>query len=195
MTRANRAKCPPRKSASCGAASWKKLPAAWLESGTRIALRREGSRELANLHSRATAEGNHLVGDYEVTLEAGSYRASVRANGFETLVDPSPIEISTGSETTRDFILTRTKPVESNEQGIRGVVTVIDSGATPPPIKIQIATLGSSRPPLNVQPGSNVSFSQNLPPVGTPSPPLPRASPAPRARPSMFSKGVTRGST
>ncbi len=129
-----------------------------------IALRREGSRGLAILRSRATAEGNHQVGDYEVTLEAGSYRASVRADGFETFIDLTPIEVPAGGETTRDFVLTRSKPTESKGQGIRGVVTIIDSETTPPPIKIQIRALGRQQPPIDVQQGSNVSFSQDLPP-------------------------------
>jgi hypothetical protein len=129
----------------------------------RISLRREGSRELATLRSRGAADGQHQVGDYEVTLEAGTYSASVRANGFELLVDPTPIEVLASGDSKRDFVLTRVKPEESKGQGIRGVVTIIDSGATPPPIKVQVATLGSSQPPIDVHQGNNVSFSQDLP--------------------------------
>jgi hypothetical protein len=129
-----------------------------------IALRREGTRELAIVRSRATADGDHQVGDFDVTLAAGSYRASVRAAGLETFIDQQPIEITAGGETTRDFVLSRPKPEESKGQGIRGVVTIIDSGVTPPPIQIQILPLGRGLAPIDLALGSNVAFSQDLPP-------------------------------
>lgn len=131
----------------------------------RIALRREGSRGLALIHSRSTADNKHQVGDYEITLEAGTYHASVLAAGFERLIDLKPIEIKADEETERDFVLSRPQPPEAKEQGIRGVVTIVDSESTPPPIKIQIVPLsGGSRIPLDVQPASNGAYSQALPP-------------------------------
>jgi hypothetical protein len=130
----------------------------------RIVLRREGTRELAAISSRATTEGQHQIGDYEVTLEVGTYRASVTAAGFEMFIDPQPIEIKSGEDTKRDFVLSRPEPEDSKGQGIRGVVTIIDSQATPPPIKVRIIPLGSARPaPIDAQQSTNVTFSQDLP--------------------------------
>jgi hypothetical protein len=130
----------------------------------RIALRREGSRELISVRSRAATEGQHQLGDYQVTLEAGIYTASVMAAGYETFTDPQTIVIKPGEETNRDFLLIRPEAEESKDQGIRGVVTSVDSGATPPPIKIQIVPLGVARATsIDVPPASNGAYSQDVP--------------------------------
>ncbi len=131
----------------------------------RITLRREGSRGVAILHSRSTADDQHQAGDYEIALEAGSYRASVRASGFETFVDLQPIEIRADETTERDFVLQRPEPPVATDQGIRGLVTIVDSGATPPPIRLQIRPLGSAgSAPLEVAPESSGVYRQPLAP-------------------------------
>jgi hypothetical protein len=132
---------------------------------SRISLRREGASQLITVRSRGTPEAEHQVGDYEVTLEAGIYRASVMATGFETLTDPEPIEIKSGEEAERDFVLSRRKPEESEGQGIRGVVTIVDSRTTPPPIRIQIVPLaGRSPTPIDVSSATSGAYSQELQP-------------------------------
>lgn len=130
----------------------------------RIMLRREGTNELVTVVSRGSADGQRQAGDYRVTLEAGVYRASVMAAGFETLVDPNSIEIKADEDTERDFVLRRREPTPPADQGIRGVVTVVDSNAKLPAVKLQIAPLtGASLAPIEVPLAANGSFSQRLP--------------------------------
>jgi hypothetical protein len=51
--------------------------------------------------------GRSGTGGYEVILPAGAWRASVRADGFETLLEAQPIDVSADRVTGHDFVLTR----------------------------------------------------------------------------------------
>jgi len=130
----------------------------------RIMLRRDGSNRVVTVYSRGGVEGDRQVGDYEVSLEAGVYRASVMAAGFATFVDPTPLEIKSDADTERDFVLRRREPPPPTDQGIRGVVTVVDSRTTPPSIKLQIVPLtGEPAAPIDVSLAANGSYTQRLP--------------------------------
>ncbi|MBN1912057.1 MAG: carboxypeptidase regulatory-like domain-containing protein, partial [Pirellulales bacterium] len=86
-----------------------------------IALRRNGSPQMTSVFTRGAGK---QVGFYSVVLQTGSWRASVKAPGFEMLVDPKPIAIAEGKETTRDFVLRRRVEKPPTNQGIKGIVRV-----------------------------------------------------------------------
>jgi hypothetical protein len=90
--------------------------------GARIVLRhRQGAPRPEEVISGGGSE--KTGGQYQIVLEAGSYQASVSATGFQTLVDPNPIEILAGKTTNRDFVLVRTQPVPPAKQGIQGRIS------------------------------------------------------------------------
>jgi hypothetical protein len=47
------------------------------------------------------------AGGYEIAMPAGSWRASVRADGFDFLLEERPIDVSADTVTGHDFVLTR----------------------------------------------------------------------------------------
>jgi hypothetical protein len=131
----------------------------------RILLRREGTPRLINVISRDAAESQE-AGAYAITLEEGTYHAAVIASGYETLQDPEPIVITAGEDAERDFPMKRPQPEQPTDQGIRGVVTLVDSGAAAanPPIKIEIKPLGlTPGDAVEAPPSSNGAFIQELP--------------------------------
>lgn len=131
----------------------------------RTTLRRQGTSELRTVISRATAAGDRQIGDYEVVLPVGTYEAAVVADGFDSLQDPEPIEVTEGQDTTRDFLLQRPQPEEASGQGVHGVVTLTDTApqTTPPPIQLLVFALdGDSAVPVAVS--DSGEFSQDLPP-------------------------------
>ncbi len=110
-----------------------------------ISLRRNGSAQLAKVLTRAADKDGKRAGFYKVVLQAGSWRASVKASGFEILVDPKPIAIKAGKEATRDFILKRRDQKPPTNQGIKGVVRVRGQRLPklPPDLKVEIKPMVS----------------------------------------------------
>lgn len=93
--------------------------------GARIFLKNtKGPAPLIEILS-STKSGD-AAGRYEVILPAGTYRASVIAVGFETLVDAVPIEIVADKTETRDFVLKRLVPPIARDQGIKGTIRAVD---------------------------------------------------------------------
>ncbi len=76
-------------------------------ANARLALRRDGTNQLIHTRSRADNHQEYHVGDYEITLECGTYHASVMAAGFEPFVLSNSIVIRSGIETEQDFALKR----------------------------------------------------------------------------------------
>ncbi len=89
--------------------------------GAEILLRRDGTRNLTRVIS-ATGKD---PGNYEISLPVGTWRASVSAVGFTQLVDATPIEITAGNTTKRDFEMERPVSDPKTDQGIRGGVRII----------------------------------------------------------------------
>ncbi len=97
-----------------------------------------GKRALTQLVTRAqdrkTGRG---AGGYNDTLAVGEWRASVAANGFETLVEQPPLEIVAAQPTIHDFVLKRERLPKIRDQGITVRVTVddpkTDANALPKP--------------------------------------------------------------
>ena len=99
--------------------------------------------------SQRQARPGKPLGSYSVELQTGSFRASVAASGFATLVDPQPIAIAAGQTTQRDFVLTREAVEPPSDQGIRGTVRL--GGPRPtagpaPKIQVQIIPFGPGAP-------------------------------------------------
>ncbi len=111
-----------------------------------IALRRDGSPQLAKVITRGTDKDGKQAGFYNVVIQTGSWRASVKAAGFETLVDPKPITIEAGKEVTQDFTLKRRPQKPPGNQGIKGIVRVHGSrlGQFPPDMKVEIIPVASA---------------------------------------------------
>ncbi len=117
--------------------------------GARISLRREGGeRSLERVTSQRQERPGKPLGAYAVELQTGSYRASVAASGFATLVDPQAIAITAGQTTQRDFVLTRLAVEPPSDQGIRGTVRLGGPRSTGPvpKIQVQIIPLGPGAP-------------------------------------------------
>lgn len=113
-----------------------------------ISLRRNGSAQLAKVLTRAADKDGKQAGFYKVVLQVGSWRASVKAPGFEIFVDPKPITIEAGKEATRDFILKRRTQKPPSNQGIKGIVRVRGSrlGKLPADLKVEIKTVVGAMP-------------------------------------------------
>ena len=110
--------------------------------GARVALRPQAGGRPTTVLARGT--GDKDPGAYSTTLPAGAYRASASALGFETVVDPEPIDVSAEEGANRDFILTRVIPPPPRDQGIRGTITVRDARgpvALLPPITVSFRSL------------------------------------------------------
>jgi hypothetical protein len=91
-----------------------------------ISLRRtDGDRELVRVASGdKDPKAGREAGQYAIVLAAGTWRASVSAKGFQTLVDPQPIVIDPKKAAVRDFLLTRPVPEPVEGQGIKGLITI-----------------------------------------------------------------------
>ena len=121
----------------------------------RIALRPADTGRLRKVFTRDAQRDPSLSGGYAVHLPAGTWRAAVSADGFETLIDPQPIDIPANGEATRDFILRRTTPETPAGQGIRGIV-LWPQDAARPRIELRIEPLkrpggGQPAPVLDAQ--------------------------------------------
>ena len=131
-----------------------------------VALRRtQGGRQMTRVVTRGEDRTGKATGYYEVVLEAGEWRASVSADGFETFVDPKQIAILPGKVETRDFVLTRSKPPEPTDQGIRGVVTVYDPSqrtSVPPDVRLTIVPVGDPRGGPEFSPDGKGAYQQAL---------------------------------
>lgn len=139
-----------------------------------VSLRREhGGRRLTRIVARKGGSDRQDAGGYEVVLEAGTWRASAAAEGFETLVDPNPIRIVEGRTATRDFILTREKPNKPERQGIKGLVSLAHPksphGAsataerTAPQVEVQIVRMPrAGRPGHRLRPQTGGQYAQDL---------------------------------
>ncbi len=123
--------------------------------GARIALRRQGGeRRVVRVTSQRQARPGQPLGSYSVELPTGTFRASVAASGFATLVDPQPMAIAAGQTTERDFVLAREAMEPPSDQGIRGTVRLAGPRPTAgsgPQIQVQIIPFGpgpAAGPPL-----------------------------------------------
>lgn len=118
--------------------------------GARISLRRQGAeRGLVRVTSQRQARPGKPLGSYAVELQTGSFRASVAAAGFTTLVDPEPIAIATGQTTKRDFVLAREAIEPPSDQGIRGAARLggpRPTAGSAPKIHVQIIPFGPGAP-------------------------------------------------
>jgi len=118
--------------------------------GARISLRRQGGqRGLVRVTSQRQARPGKPLGSYAVELQTGSFRASVAASGFTTLVDPQPIAIAAGQTTERDFVLAREAIEPPSDQGIRGTVRLggpRPTAGSAPKIQVQIIPFGPGAP-------------------------------------------------
>lgn len=131
----------------------------------RIALRREGSTKLLFFETSSNRLSTQENGRFETELEIGKYTVAVIANGFETLRDDRSIEITTDQETKRDFTLIRKASVSSSEEGIRGVVSIVDSEREHPPIQLSLQSLTEGEhTTFEIPVAKNGGFSQLLEP-------------------------------
>jgi hypothetical protein len=99
--------------------------------GATISLRRtDGNRELGRVVTGAKdPKAGREAGQYAIVLPAGSWWASVSAEGFQTLVDPQPIVIDPAKPAVRDFLLTR--PTPEPGQGIKGLISIDNPELSP----------------------------------------------------------------
>lgn len=106
----------------------------------RIALRHEGTTGLRRVVARGGDPKGDDAGQFAVELPVGDWRASVSAEGFETLVFPEMIPITEGETTTRDFELRRSAPIAPTQQGIKGLV-LLPAETPRPVIRVRIESL------------------------------------------------------
>jgi hypothetical protein len=133
----------------------------------RITLRKEGTRILRTV--LVSEETGAQKGRYEVLLEAGQWRASVSAPGFETFVDPEPIEIidiDISKTAQRDFELTRAEEEILPDQGIKGIVSAWSTTGKPlplPDVQIHVISADDEDDALEpITPDKSGRFSQAL---------------------------------
>lgn len=127
-----------------------------------IALRRAD----ADRRISVVGTGRDADGSYVAPLEVGEWRASVSANGFETVVDPKPISIREGEVTTRDFVLSRTQPDAGRGQGIRGIISVFDAEGqrmTASGVDLRVVSTSTRRPLPPLAVAANGRYSRDLP--------------------------------
>ena len=134
--------------------------------GATVSLRGSGSRGLLTaITDRQT--GGDAAGHYEITLAAGTWRASASAPGFPP-AEPATIDIPADQTATHDFILTRKLPPPiAGAQGIRGTVRVRgEKGASNalPPLKITIAAADASANSTEPSTDGQGRYSQDLRP-------------------------------
>jgi hypothetical protein len=115
----------------------------------RIALRpSDGDRLLTHVTTGGQSGSARATGRYAISLAEGSWRASVSAEGFEMFVDPNPILVPADGSASRDFILSRSADETSEDQGIRGRITLVGRPAKPgatPQIQVRIVPLLDQR--------------------------------------------------
>lgn len=132
----------------------------------RISLRLSDLPDLRTVRSRTSPADPDQEGAYQSRLPAGEWRAAVSADGFESLVDPDPIEIIEGSTRERDFVLQRKTQVLPTDSGIRGTVSVPQGVNRPDEIAVRIDSLTpgvvtSDEDPIIVD--GDGQFERNLP--------------------------------
>ncbi len=79
-------------------------------NGAEVTLRGTGGGPPVRVINRPPGDAARADSGYELTLEAGAWRASVRTDGFETLVDDQPIDATADKLAIRDFVLKRLTP-------------------------------------------------------------------------------------
>lgn len=109
-------------------------------SRARLALRHEGATGLRRVVARGGDPKRDDAGQYAMELPVGQWRASVSADGYETLVFPELIPITEGETTTRDFELRRSAPLAPTLQGIKGLV-LLPAETPRPVIRVRIESL------------------------------------------------------
>ena len=118
-----------------------------------ITLRKKGSSELVRVVTRGPGKDDNNAGGYEVILEEGIWWASVSARGFQPLKPDTnnrqeAIVIVANSDEKRDFILSRHQPETPSDQGIKGMVRVLNQDgqtARAPNVQLQILSLPSGK--------------------------------------------------
>ncbi|MBC8870876.1 MAG: carboxypeptidase regulatory-like domain-containing protein [Planctomycetes bacterium] len=118
-----------------------------------VTLRKEGSSELVRVVTRGPGKDDNNAGGYEVILEEGIWWASVSARGFQPLKPDTnnrqeAIVIVANSDEKRDFILSRHQPETPSDQGIKGMVRVLNQDgqtARAPNVQLQILSLPSGK--------------------------------------------------
>jgi len=108
-----------------------------------ITLNRVGTIDPVQVISSPGDGNRENVGNYEILLEEGVWRASVSAAGFQRFVDPDPIQIVADQKTERDFVLSR--PESDADQGIRGVVTLLEAAKPLPKARLRFVALPGGR--------------------------------------------------
>jgi len=118
-----------------------------------VTLRKEGSSELVRVVTRGPGKDDNNAGGYEVVLEEGIWWASVSARGFQPLKPDTnnrqeAIVIVADSDQKRDFVLRRHQPETPSDQGIKGLVRVLNQDgqtARAPNVQLQILSLPSGK--------------------------------------------------
>ena len=125
-----------------------------------ISLRKAGDKKL----TKVVAQGKDpkKLGQYEVTLAAGSYQISVSAAGFETLVVTDPQTIAGGKLAPRNFMLAPAKHAEPSGQGIKGSIQFTDAKSPPAKVKVSIRLLSEAGPSTPIDPDAKGAFQRDL---------------------------------
>ncbi|HEY1381434.1 MAG TPA: carboxypeptidase-like regulatory domain-containing protein, partial [Gemmataceae bacterium] len=74
-------------------------------NGAVVVLRRVKGGPPVQVLNRPPGDASRADSGYEVTLEAGGWRASVRADGYEPLPDDTPVEVEADKLAIRDLYL------------------------------------------------------------------------------------------
>ncbi len=112
-------------------------------------------------------------GEYAFSIASGTWKASVAVRGFHSLSESEPIRVSSGGETTRDFVLQRSRSrIASQGQGIKGTV-VLSRGigrqlpGTPPHIEVEVVALPEKKAIRQVLPPKPMGrYQRDLPEGG-----------------------------
>jgi len=118
-----------------------------------VTLRKEGSTELVRVVTRSGGKDNNDTGAYEVILEEGVWWASVTTRGFQPLKPDTnnkaeAIVIVADGEAKRNFTLYRQQSETTSDQGIKGLVRVLNQEGKPvssPNVRVHIVSLGGRK--------------------------------------------------
>lgn len=118
-----------------------------------VTLRKQGSSELVRVVTKGPRKDEKDTGAYEVILEEGVWWASVSARGYRPLLPDTnnkveAIVIVADGDAKRDFVLTRHQPETPTDQGIKGMVRMLNQDGKAirsPKIELQILSLPSGK--------------------------------------------------